>query len=422
MNFQVQDMRGDEPARPDWASRLLGEWQAHEVALAGSYRECRGLTVEDIEDVYQQTVVALLDRDYEEVEHLRSALRIGIKRRALKYHRDQGRRRAILTTRRPGLQRLARLRADEELPEELALSSEERFVISEFLLELDRGEREVFVLAAEGLRYRMIARTLGIAINDARRASRACEQKRERFQLLYDTGRLCGYRAVTIHALQEGEMTSGELAQRAIAHIAHCTTCRMEHKTNAKRLKQSFQREAAALLPLPALVGHHWWLPRLYAQAKVLGHRVMTNTPLVTSGSGVGGGVRERAAMLLASGGIAAKLSAAAATVAVLAGGTVIATHATGRQHDRHESVAPSQRPLAAGLARSPSALLTPSPRTSAQRARPPRGSHHHVAQREPGGFAYQGVPIAKIVPGPVQAPSGPASTTGHQSGGLFSP
>ena len=55
------------------------------------------------------------------------------------------------------------------------------------------------------MQYRAIAPVLGIPVNEARNTARACERKRERFQLLYDTGRLCGYRAQTIQALQNGE-------------------------------------------------------------------------------------------------------------------------------------------------------------------------------------------------------------------------
>jgi hypothetical protein len=77
----------------------------------------------------------------------------------------------------------------------------------------------VFWLIADGMRYRAIASALEIPVKRTRNASRSCERKRERFQPLYDTGRLCGYSAATIQALQGGEVTSEEVARRAFAHL-----------------------------------------------------------------------------------------------------------------------------------------------------------------------------------------------------------
>ncbi|HLB21355.1 MAG TPA: hypothetical protein VK605_04560, partial [Solirubrobacteraceae bacterium] len=62
---------------------VLGEWQAQEIRLARGYAECRGLSTEQLEDIYQETSVALLSRPYQTEEHLRNALRTGLKHRAL---------------------------------------------------------------------------------------------------------------------------------------------------------------------------------------------------------------------------------------------------------------------------------------------------------------------------------------------------
>src|SRR5207302_6981254 len=150
-------------------------------------------------------------------EHLRNALRHGIKHRALNMHRDTRRRSQILAQSAPSIQRVAESRASHAGPEEAALAEHDRLIVREFLTELDELEQRVFWLIADGMRYRAIASALQIPVNEARNAARSCERKRQRFQLLYDTGRLCGYRAATIQALQARELTSEELARRAFA-------------------------------------------------------------------------------------------------------------------------------------------------------------------------------------------------------------
>ena len=173
------------------AGQLLGEWQRGELRLARSFAECRGLGHEQLEDLYQETALVLLERPYHSEEHLRNALRWGIKHRALHLHRDERRRGEILAQRAPELQLAAEGREDDRTPELAALLAQDRLVVSEFLAELTELERRVFWLVAEGMRYRAIAPILDIPVNEARKASRACERKRARFQLLYDTGRLC---------------------------------------------------------------------------------------------------------------------------------------------------------------------------------------------------------------------------------------
>ena len=201
------------------------------------------------------------------------------------------------------------------------LAKEDRLIALEFKTELDEDEQRVFAWLVEGLQYRAVASVLNIPVNEARNTARSCERKRERFQLLYDTGRLCGYSAQTILALQNGEATSEVLAERAFAHLESCAHCRLEHKTNAKRLRRSFRDQAAALLP-PVFIGHLGWLARLGLRA-----RTSAAPPRDRRGCRLGqGGVRERAVALLAGGGVGAKVAVGVVTVGVLAGGAV-ATH-----------------------------------------------------------------------------------------------
>ncbi|HTU79152.1 MAG TPA: sigma-70 family RNA polymerase sigma factor [Solirubrobacteraceae bacterium] len=421
----------------EWIGQVLGEWQAQEVRAARNFPECRGLTTEQLEDIYQETTVALLRRPYQTEEHLRNALRMGLKHRALNLHRDERRRGQILARSAPGMYVMAEERGGQNAPELAALVHQDRLIVSEFLTELTEVEQCVFGWLVEGLQYRAIASVEGIDVNVARNAARSCERKRERFQLLYDTGRLCGFRSATIHALQSGEATSEQLAERAFAHLESCAHCRAEHKTNARRLRRSFQGDAAALLP-PILVGRLGWITR----ARMLLHRFMPDG--VPAGPGA---VRERAAALLAGGGAAAKIAAGVATVAVIAGGT-IATHVLDHAplaQPRHSAVRVSEPPhqtLTTSIAPTPAlsgrqatarAVQQKAPRNQSRRrgsssapgrvlaSTHPTNSGQASQEREPGGFAYLGVPTTPTSPPAAQAQAASVSEDQH-GGGPFSP
>jgi RNA polymerase sigma factor (sigma-70 family) len=366
---------------------LLGSWQRAEVRLARGFPECRGLSHEQLEDLYQETVIALLTRHYANEEHLRNALRHGIKHRALNVHRDSRRRGEILVQNAPSMQRLAEGRASQAAPENAVLVEQDRLIVKEFLTELEPLEREVFSLMADGTRYRAIAVALQIPSNEARTTSRSCERKRERFQLLYDTGRLCGYRTSTIQALQDGQFMSDELAHRAFAHLESCASCRAEHKTNAQRLRRTFRGQAAALLPLPALlrrIGQLWG----------------------SLGRGAGG-IRERTVALIGSAGVGAKITASVVTVAVIAGGAIGATHAL----ERHAAPRPSHldaSPVTAGTQGLVTEALVPQGEAAVQ------PSSRHTKQAH-----THSVPITRRREQPV---SGSASGTTQAARREFSP
>jgi RNA polymerase sigma factor (sigma-70 family) len=407
--------------------QLLGEWQARELRIARSFRECAGLSAEQLEDLYQETALALLPRRYASEEHLRGALRTGVKHRALNLHRDERRRSEILSQSAGDIRVLAHGHNDADGPERAALSHQDRLIVSEFLCELSGAERRVFALAAEGMGYRAIAAALAIAVNEARGASRTCERKRERFQLLYDTGRLCGFRAATIQALQSGTATSEELAQGAFAHLESCAHCRAEHRTNARRLRRSFQDGAAALLPFPMLAERLGWLGRLGGHVRTLQQRVYPAG--LPAGSG---GVRERAVELVATGGVTAKLAAGVATVAVIAGGTIGATHVLDQRSPQHRHLTPRSAPAAQAPLAPLADTGAPRPSPSSPQDRPFGPGHAAlVAQgspqpsagtrREPGGFAFLGVPTGRAVSGVTAQPARAHSAT-RSSGGPFSP
>jgi DNA-directed RNA polymerase specialized sigma24 family protein len=383
------------------------------LRLARSFAECRGLSHEQLEDIYQDTAVVLLGRSFHSDEHLRNALRWGVKRRALHLHRDDRRRGEILAQRTPELRIAAEGREQEHAPELAAIMVQDRLIVAEFMSELSELEQRVFRMEAEGLGYRAMAPILCVAINEARKVFRECERKRARFQLLHDTGRLCGYRAHTIQALLGGEGASERLARGAWAHVARCAHCRDDHRTNARRLRHSFQEQAAALLPIPAFAGHMSWLVRLDVRLRTLQER------LFGYGSPPGtGGVRERALAMVVGGGAAVKVAAGAATVAVLAGGTIGASDVLQAQRVHHRRHARTSSAALHGSAREPetpptlrarTASVAPAPRAARQTSNQGNNSHRR-APREPGGFAFLGVPTS------ARAPRVPSSRTATMS------
>jgi len=417
-----------EQLEPAELTLILGERKDRELLIARGFVECQGLTRQQLEDLYQTTVLALLGRRYENEKHVCDALRIGIKHRALNLHQGERRRAEILAENAPGICALEEARGAEESAEQIVLAREDRFLITEFMAELTLQERAVFGLVSEGMKYNRIATVEGISVNEARGLVASCERKRERFQLLHDSGRLCGYRAHTIKQLLAGQAESEQLVQLASAHLEGCSRCRAEYKTNAKRLRRAFEEQAAALLPpgMFSLAGR----TRIGVHARLV-QRIRPDW--LTIGQG---GARERAVALLAGGGASAKLAAGIATVAVIAGGTITATHAL-EHHPRaarHPATQRANRPVEdtdpAIPAAAPATLPHSSPRVVVARRRSAPGHVVTIAhaastatsanRSEPGGFAYLGVPAGK----PAAAPAQPAAqtATATHTGGPFSP
>lgn len=404
----------------------LGEWHGREVRVARGFPECRGLSTEQLQDLYQETALALLARPYQSEEHLRNALRTGIKQRALRLHRDERRRSEILAQHAPSLHLQAQARAHRHAPESATLQREDRLIVAEFLAALSPGEQRVFALLAENMQYRAIAPVLQIPVNEARNTVRACERKRERFQLLYDTGRLCGYRAHTIRMLQSGAATGEQLAQAAYAHLAGCAACRNAHRTNARRLRQAFGGQAAALLPGPLFARQLGVAQRSLLRARLLAERFFSAGMPASGGGGV---ARERAIAALAGSGAAGKLAAGIATVAIITGSTLgvrsaLEHPARARRH-HHTSAQTATRTVAPAspapmpVAPSPTyasdsqeghAAPAPAP-SSAAAASSATSAQASTGRREPGGFAYLGVPnSAQTQPAQPAAPAVAAS------------
>ena len=427
------DARGARLLVPDEIAAILRDCRRREMRIARGFMECRGLSRQQLEELYQETSIELLCRDYYGDGHVRRALRAGIKGRARNLRRDERRREEIYAQSAPSIHAAGQERGARETPEQLVLARQDRLLVAEFLAELSEFEREVFWHTVEGLKYNRIATLLGAEANKVRSAVASCERKRELFQKLHDSGRLCGYRAATIKALLEGQAATRELVAQAVVHVEGCAHCRAEHKTNAQRLRRAFEQQAAALIP-PTLTGHLGLLSRTGSHSRTLAQRLRPDWLQVGQG-----GVRERAVALLAGGGASAKLTAGIVTAAVIAGASVTATHAL--HHQRHQQ--PHHHRFVTATARPARAtrladLAQPTPpptipvvsrvqhEDTAKRHRA-RGNAvvAHTARRssgnqdEPGGFAYLGVPTTtQATRPPAQQPARAAARTG----GPFSP
>lgn len=391
-----------------WVGELLGQWRVYEVRLSATYRECYGLDRDQLEDLYGEVTLEMLARRHFKSElHLQRSLRQALKLRAKRTHRDAKTHRALLEANAARIGSGAARVDGQDGAEAVALGRQDRLIAWEFMTELTPQEQPVFALLSEEMSWRAIATRLQIPENEARTLTRACERKRKRFQLLYNSGRLCGFRSETIKALQSGETTSLELARSAFAHLDSCPLCRAENKTNASLLRARFQEQILVLLPLPALAKPLGWLQRTNIRARLLLYRHASSLPP----GGPGGGVRERVAALAASGGAAVKVAVGVATIAAVAG-TSIATHVLSPHpaHTRaHAAVlAPAATPT--NSASSASASHAPLLTTGARRHASKTASRTAGRQYEPGGFAYLGVPENKRHQEP-ERPAAPQET-----------
>jgi DNA-directed RNA polymerase specialized sigma24 family protein len=358
---------------------LLGRWGQRELRRASRFRECAGLTREDLEDLYQDSCLVLLEREFESEAHLRWALHEALKHRALNAHRNRTRRASIAEYAHSGDQALERAAEAEQASDRPMLAQQDEFLVREFLAELTEQERHVFRLLAEGHGWRGAADALGAPRNEIRTAARSCERKRERFALLYTTGRLCGYRAHTIQALTAGETESAVLARRAHAHLQACASCRIEHGTNGERFRRLFDRDALALLPLPVLVQRLPLCSRAGARANRIAQHLLN---------------------LLTGGGASTKLAVGAASIAVAAGGTIGATQALSHHTTPVSHGAKATRVSSAARAGGTSAQRPRVPaKAPAVTTRNPQESTTRTATRSP-------TPTTVSVPSPATAPS----------------
>jgi RNA polymerase sigma factor (sigma-70 family) len=418
---------GLSPAR---IAELLDSWRSRELERFARHWRTLGYT--GLEDIYSETTIALLKRPYRNERQLRGALRDGLQYRALNTYSTNLRHREIDTETANGISALALAKSAQETPEQLALEHEDELILQELMRELTPFQQQVFALASEGKRYKTIAKALGVTPAQARSATRACESKGKTFLFLYETGRVCGERSETIKALQARQATSKQLAELAAAHLDACARCRAEHGTNGARLRKRFNEQAAAFMP-PALI-LRWSLLTQGSRARAI-QRLL---PDIGPGREL---VRERAAALIATSGVATKLAATALTSAAVIAGSIGVSHIIDHQPPTYRAQPAPQQPQALLVAGDHPTLLlartAPEPRpmvhaklaTQHERSRHPkspsnsgRGSMVSAAQggqREPGDFDEPGAVVEPSRPTPAPEPAKPE---GQRGGGPFGP
>jgi RNA polymerase sigma factor (sigma-70 family) len=365
---------------------LLARWRSSELAYARTFDQCGGASFTEIEDLYDATATRLLEQatTFECEEHLRGALRRGIRLRALRMHRDRRVRKRVLDQAASGMIAERELRAWRDEPERALLAREDDLIVGEFLAELTPLKRQVFALVAEGRSWRAIATALKLSENEARNTTRACERKREHFTTLYTTGRLCGYRSHTIGSLLSGKENSELAVAQAFAHLQHCHTCQIQHKTDAAGLHAAFDARVLSMLPLPAFAGSRSSL------LDSLQAGVLRVARLFQRDATPQAGVRERAVEIVAGSGASAKLAAGLAGVVLLAGGAVGAAHGRARparhQHAQSRAAASRAQPIA------PRAPMRSASSFKLSRPRPSHGLPRPTQQHTIGGLSYLGV------------------------------
>lgn len=237
-----------EALAPPQIAQILGQARDTELRRARGFRECRGLDATTLEDLFQDATLALMKSSPTDEAHVLNRLRIELKHRSLNLRRDEGRRHQILTEQAPAILRIEEGRRDADAPDQKLLASHDRLLVKEFMAELTPMERLLFPLIAEGMKFNRIAAAERLPANIVRNACRSIEQKRQRFVLLYQSGRLCGYRAATIDALLTGTTPNADIAARARAHLEACDRCRADVARDGVELTRRLNAIAIASL------------------------------------------------------------------------------------------------------------------------------------------------------------------------------
>ncbi len=179
----------------------------------------------DVEELFDVTTSALLAGLFESEDHLRYALRLGIRLRALRLHRDRATHSRILEQAAPAMLASREEQAWRENPERACIARENALLAAEFLAQLTKSQRKVFALMANGRSWRAVATELKIDPNVARNKMRFCEHERQRFLTIYEAGRLCGYRSRAINAVLSGRSANELARDQARVHLGSSMRC-----------------------------------------------------------------------------------------------------------------------------------------------------------------------------------------------------
>ncbi len=122
---------------------MFAQLRSSELRIAYTFKECAGIGRVDIEELFDATTSALLARLFESEDHLRYALRLGIRRRALNLHRDRTTHSRILEQAAPAMRASREEQAWREDPERACIAREKALLAAEFLAQLTKRQRKV---------------------------------------------------------------------------------------------------------------------------------------------------------------------------------------------------------------------------------------------------------------------------------------
>lgn len=412
------------------AQALVGQRDRLVDRLPREIAGARGLTRDQCELVIDEAidyVVTEYDKPIPDRRSLDRAFWAAASFRVRRVHEGRG------ATVRAGWRRVdvadVDLPGEAAQPERSAVDRIERGMLLEFAATLTPVERDVLRCKYGGERELgrvVVARRLGMAATEVRRAERSIVRKLERFAAIVAAGSLCTHRAGAIFALAEGA-SAGAQEQAARIHLQHCGVCRAAYAEHVRAVRSgALQRRIGQLLPASsAEVGRRrggpweaaWdWLTHPF------GHEsAMSVAQITTASRGVGAALTAKLAALCLAGG------------AVVGGGA----YCIGRlgdspptrvdrppAHVEHEHTA-RERPLpTAGRSRALSIARPSRSRTEPTDSQPsePTGrtasgggaaetQHEREVPISPPATASSGAPVTEFDPGPADtAPSQPAA------------
>ena len=408
---------------PDEAARELHARRAELVGLARRRAETRGVPIGAIDEIVSDAITAVVmsPRAIANEHHLIGAFWLAVEHRCRRYR--EGRSFARLGSRQRVEFDLALMRAPASDNPFDRLDARDRFArAADLMADLDERERNVLAtMASRGVGPATAARLLGLPLGEVRAAARSATLKLDRIALISAAGRMCEFRSRAVVADAKGR-AGDDQARLARAHVAACVPCANAYRQIRREMRsRDFQRAAAAaFLPTPALASGHgigriaFWLEDRIAS--------------LPHGSG------ERAAELVAGGGVAK--AAAAGTAVLLAGGAlarpiVHAVESDSRPaHARHAS-ARRAKAARANVDTSASAGLTrvhvPTTSTSSSHTQhrrrsglptPPSRSLDYLALGGPSATATHHNSTAAVARAASVEASPPAESVPSKSGG----
>jgi hypothetical protein len=196
-------------------------------------------------------------------------------------------------------------------PEAATVERIEQATLLEFAATLTPDERHVLGCKYDGDKEQgrvLIARRLGLAPAQVRRAERSIARKLERFAAIVAAGSLCSHREASIFALAEGA-DGGSQEQAARMHLHYCGACRAAYAAHLHAVRTGeLQRRLGQLLPVPATVearrrGGPWetvwdWITRPFVHESTVSF-----AQVATASRGVGATLTAKLAAICLAGG-----------------------------------------------------------------------------------------------------------------------